>query len=205
MYAIYKKCNLCPRNCNIDRTVKKGYCKTDGKLLVARASLHMWEEPCISGKNGSGTVFFSGCSLGCIYCQNSQIRSGKSGKAITVTRLAEIFIELQSKNAENINLVTPTHYIPHIKDAIITAKKSGLKIPVLYNTSGYEKAEILKLLDGHIDIYVPDFKYWGKNAAKEYSNASDYEQYAKSAIEEMVRQVGNPIFDKKGMMKKESL
>ncbi len=198
----YKNCSLCPRNCRIDRTVNKGFCKVNDKLLVARASLHMWEEPCISGKNGSGTVFFGGCSLGCRFCQNVSIRDGLVGKEISETRLAQIFIELQEKGANNINLVTPTHYIPSIKDAIVIAKDDGLTIPIVYNTSGYEKVESLKLLDGLVDVYLPDFKYWDTETAKSYSNAPNYIEFVKPAINEMFRQVGIPKFYKNGIMKK---
>lgn len=162
----------------------------------------MWEEPCISGENGSGTVFFGGCSMGCIYCQNVEIRDGKAGKEISAERLAEIFFELREKGANNINLVTPTHFIPHIVKALDIAKSRNLNIPIVYNTGGYEKIETLKILEGYVDIYLPDFKYYNMNSAKEYSNAPNYTEYAKSAIAEMFRQVGAPQFYDNGIMKK---
>jgi len=201
--SLLKKCTLCPRNCSVDRTQgKAGYCKATDELIVARAALHMWEEPCISGENGSGTVFFSGCSVGCVYCQNYTIAKGLSGKRITIERLSDIFLELKNKNVNNINLVTPTHYAPQILEALTMAKGRGLNIPVVYNTSGYEKVETLRLLDGFVDIYLPDLKYMDENMAKRYSNAADYFKYASKAIEEMVRQAGNPEFDENGIMKK---
>ena len=196
----YENCTLCPRECGVNRKVKKGYCRSDGRLTAARAALHMWEEPCISGKNGSGTVFFSGCGLGCIYCQNREISKGNTGLEITSERLAEIFLELQDKKANNINLVTPTHFVPHIKDAIDIAKRQNLKIPILYNSSGYEKVETLKMLDGYVDIYLPDFKYIDRKTAKEYSNAADYPEFAKPAVAEMVRQRGRAKFNSDGIM-----
>lgn len=202
MKSIYEKCNLCPRECGVNRNSQKGYCRSGENLLVARAALHHWEEPCISGEEGSGTVFFSGCSIRCIYCQNCKIRDGKTGKDISTERLAEIFLELQKKNANNINLVTPTHYIPHIIQALDIAKLRGLKLPVVYNTGGYEKVETLNMLDGYVDVYLPDFKYISPVTAKEYSNAPDYADFAKIALAEMVNQVGNPQFDERGIMKK---
>ncbi len=199
---MYKNCTLCPRSCGVDRSVKKGYCKVTYKLLVTRAALHMWEEPCISGNNGSGTIFFGGCNLGCMYCQNEKIRDGKTGKEISYKRLSEIFFELKAKGANNINLVTPTHFIPHIIKALDIAKKQNLNLPIVYNTGGYEKTETLKILDGYIDVYLPDFKYYNEKSAKEYSNAPDYTEYAKSAIAEMYRQVGKPVFNNDGIMTK---
>lgn len=197
------QCKLCPRNCSVNRLEgKKGYCKVDSGLVVARAGLHFWEEPCISAKNGSGTIFFTGCNMGCIFCQNQKIASGKAGKLITVERLTEIFLELQAKRATNINLVTPTHYIYQIKIALESAKAKGLHIPIVYNTSGYEKVESLKILEGLIDIYLPDFKYYSPLVAKKYSNASDYFKVASLALREMVRQVGNPLFNEEGIMQK---
>lgn len=199
----YKNCELCPRDCRVDRTNGiKGYCKETNELVVARAALHMWEEPCISGNKGSGTVFFSGCNIGCVYCQNYNISQGLTGKTISVDRLSEIFIELQNQNAHNINLVTPSHYIPHIIEAIKISKNNGLTIPIVYNTGSYEKADTLKLLDGLIDIYLPDLKYMDKALAKRYSNCPDYFYYASKAIDEMVQQVGNPEFYDDDIMKK---
>lgn len=199
---MYSNCRLCPRNCGIDRSIKNGYCKTKDKLLVTRAALHIWEEPCISGEKGSGTVFFGGCNLGCIYCQNAEIRDGKVGKEISTERLSEIFFELKEKGANNINLVTPTHFVPHIIKALDIAKSQGFNLPVVYNTSGYEKTETLKMLNGYVDIYLPDFKYYNSKTAKDYSNAPNYTEYAKSAISEMFCQVGKPQFYKNGIMKK---
>lgn len=203
------KCILCPRNCSVDRkNGKTGYCGQTNKVYVARAALHMWEEPCISGKEGSGTVFFCGCTLRCIFCQNHQIVLGKAesgdkiGKEVSIERLKEIFLELQEKGANNINLVTGTHYIPQIAMALKLAKEEGLKIPIVYNTGGYEKAESLQILDGLVDIYLPDMKYVSKELSKEYSNASDYFEMASKALEEMVRQVGEAQFDTRGYMTK---
>lgn len=199
--TFYDNCKLCPRNCGVRRSDGiRGYCRADDELLVARAALHMWEEPCISGENGSGTVFFSGCSLGCVYCQNHNIAKGLSGKIISAKRLSEIFLELQEKNAHNINLVTPTHYVPHVAEAVELSKLNGLNIPVVYNTSGYEKISTLKMLDGIVDIYLPDFKYLDKNIAKRYSNCEDYATYAKKALKEMVRQTNEPEFNEEGIM-----
>lgn len=201
--SILKDCTLCPRECHVDRTAgKKGYCKASGELAVARAALHMWEEPCISGEEGSGTVFFSGCSLGCVYCQNYSISRGLAGKIISIERLAEIFLELQAKGANNINLVTPGHYAPHIIEALNISRKKGLIIPIVYNSSGYEKAETLKLLEGYIDIYLPDFKYMSDEPAEKYSNCKDYSRVAAKALEEMVRQVKETKFDGRGIMQK---
>lgn len=198
-----KVCCLCPRECKADRiNGKKGYCKMTSELMVARAALHMWEEPCISGEEGSGTVFFSGCSLGCVYCQNYHIAQGRAGKIINTERLTEIFLELQEKKANNINLVTAGHYIPQIIKALQRAKDQGLRIPVVYNSSGYEKAETLKLLEGYVDIYLPDLKYMDDAPARRYSSCTDYFDYASKAIAEMVRQTGAPVFDDRGMLQK---
>ena len=201
------KCTLCPRNCSVDReNGKTGYCGQTDKVYVARAALHMWEEPCISGKEGSGTVFFCGCTLRCIFCQNHRIALGKAqsgdkiGKEISIDRLKEIFLELQETGANNINLVTGTHYIPQIARALKLAKEEGLKIPVVYNTSGYEKTESLRMLNGLVDIYLPDMKYVSKELSKEYSNAPDYFDVASKALEEMVRQAGEAQFDNRGYM-----
>lgn len=201
--SILRNCTLCPRECHVDRTAgEKGYCRETDELVVARAALHLWEEPCISGEEGSGTVFFSGCALGCVYCQNHNIASGKVGKRITIERLSEIFLELQDKKANNINLVTPGHYVLQIIDAIRTARAKGLRIPILYNSSGYEKPETLQLLEGSIDIWLPDLKYMAQEPAIKYSNCRDYFVIASQAIREMVRQAGEPQFDKRGMMQK---
>ena len=194
------KCNLCPRGCNVNREKTLGYCKSGSFARVARASLHMWEEPCISGKCGSGTVFFTGCNLGCVYCQNRKISSGQSGKELTDSELSQVFIKLQKAGAHNINLVTPTHFVPQIINAISLARSNGLNIPIVYNTSGYETAETIKNLSGFVDIYLTDFKYMSTALSKKYSNAPDYFEAAKTALYEMVSQVGTPIFDKYGIM-----
>ncbi|HHV12631.1 MAG TPA: radical SAM protein [Clostridiales bacterium] len=200
---LLKDCTLCPRECHVDRRKGQiGYCKETDELVVARAALHMWEEPCISGAEGSGTVFFSGCAMGCVYCQNQSIASGLAGKKISINRLAEIFLELQEQKANNINLVTPSHYVPPIVEAIKLARSKGMKIPVVYNCSGYEKVETLRLLEGYIDIYLPDLKYMAAEPAKRYSNCGDYFQYASQAIAEMVRQVPRAEFDGREMMVK---
>lgn len=199
-----EKCRLCPRNCGSDRTkdISAGYCGMTEDIYVARAALHMWEEPCISGAEGSGTVFFSGCTLRCVFCQNFDIAAGKAGKRITLERLVEIFLELQEKGANNINLVTPTHYILQIAVAIKSARTRGLIIPIVYNTGGYERVESLKLLDGLVDIYLPDFKYVNPAISKKYSQAADYFEVAAKALGEMYRQVGKPQFNEKGIMTK---
>lgn len=189
-------CSLCPRACHVNRTEKKtGYCGQTDEIMVARAALHMWEEPCISGTNGSGAVFFSGCNMRCVFCQNYDIAHGQNGKKISVERLAEIFLELQSKGAHNINLVTPTHYVPQIADALCLAKDNGLALPIVYNTGSYEKVETLKMLDGLVDIYLPDLKYYSASISKCYSNAPDYFAVAAAAIAEMYRQVKSPVFE----------
>ena len=202
---VYKKeydlCSLCPRNCKAERNDgKNGFCSVGGVLKVAKASLHEWEEPCISGTRGSGTVFFSGCSLGCVYCQNRDISRGERGKEISAERLVEIFFELKEKGAHNINLVTPSHYLPTIIYAIERAKKENLCIPFVYNTSAYEKLDAIKRLDGLIDVYLPDFKYADTEIAKRYSFAENYPEVAKKAIAEMVSQRRKARFDRDGLM-----
>ena len=199
-----KGCTLCPRECNVDRaTGEKGICGVSSKeIMGARANLHMWEEPCISGETGSGTVFFSGCPLRCVYCQNYDIAHNQQGTGVSVERLAEIFLELQEKGAANINLVTPTHYTIEIIRVIEMAREKGLRLPIIYNCSGYEKVETLKKLEGVVDIYLTDFKYMDSDMAKKYSKAPDYPVIAQAALEEMVRQQENPEFDECGMMKK---
>ena len=188
-------CKLCPRRCGIDRNSgEKGICGQTSKVKVARAALHMWEEPCISGSKGSGTVFFSGCALHCVFCQNHNIANGEVGKEITIERLAEIFLELQEKGANNINLVTAGQFVPQIVEALKKAKENGLHLPVVYNTSSYENVETLKLLEGYVDIYLPDLKYVDSELSQRYSHAPDYFQRAKEAIEEMVRQTGKMEF-----------
>lgn len=201
---LLSNCTLCPRGCGVDRTKGQvGFCGMPADLLVARAALHMWEEPCISGATGSGTVFFGGCNLKCVFCQNHAIAIGDCGKQITVSRLAEIFLELQEKGAANINLVTPTHYIPQIRKALILAKKQGLTLPIVYNTGSYEMPHALRLLDGLVDIYLPDLKYFSTELSAKYSHAADYFERATLAIAEMYRQAGTPVFDEAtGMMKR---
>lgn len=197
--AMMKDCTLCPRNCHADRSAGlPGFCRSGGRVRAARAALHYWEEPCICGEEGSGAVFFSGCSLGCVYCQNRPVADGTVGKEITVERLAEIFLELQAQNARNINLVTASHFIPQTAEALVRARQNGLSVPVVYNTGGYEKAETLKLLEGLVDIYLPDFKYLDPELAAKYSFAPDYPETAKAALAEMVRQVGEPVFEDEG-------
>lgn len=203
LQTMLKECHLCPRNCGVDRLAgQKGFCGVDAGIMVARAALHMWEEPCISGKEGSGAVFFSGCSLGCAFCQNRTISKGQSGKVITVEHLAELFLDLQAQKANNINLVTAGHFLPQVREALILAKEQGLTIPVVYNSSGYEKAEMLRYLEGLVDIYLPDLKYLEADLAGKYSHAKDYPEVAMKALEEMVRQIRMPEFDERGMMKK---
>ena len=198
-------CSLCPRKCGADRLHgKKGYCLSAGlDVKVARAALHMWEEPCISGDRGSGTVFLTGCNLGCIYCQNREIsRNGDAGKSVSIDRLAEIFIELQEQGAHNINLVTPTHYAVQIKASVTSARKKGLIIPVVYNCGGYELAETIAYLGDCIDIYLTDFKYWNNETAEALSNVKDYRERATEALDEMVRLAGTPVFDDDGIMQR---
>ncbi len=184
----YKACRLCPRNCKVDRTRKVGYCNERDTLHVSRAALHMWEEPSISGTNGSGTVFFSGCNMGCVFCQNRKISKGEVGKHISEDRLVDIFFELQDKGGNNINLVTADMFIPSVKRAIERAKNKGIKIPFLLNTASYLNVETIKSLEGLIDIYLPDFKYIKEEDAIRYSHAPGYVDAAKAAIEEMIRQ-----------------
>lgn len=202
-YEIYRHCELCPRRCNVDRTKAVGYCHVGAEPLAARAALHMWEEPCISGGEGSGTVFFCGCTLGCVYCQNSEIsRTRVTGKAITAERLAQIFVDLQSQGANNINLVTPTMFQPHIISAVSIARGLGLTLPVLYNTSGYELPERISELAGTVDIWLPDFKYLSHELAKCYSFAADYPEYARAALSKMVELCPTASYDERGIMRR---
>ena len=194
------KCELCPRRCGADRSIEKGICGVSDKLMAARAALHYWEEPCISGSNGSGAVFFSGCALHCVYCQNRNISDGSAGLEISVGRLTEIFFELADKKANNINLVTGDHYIPLIAEAIADAKGRGFDKPFIFNCSGYERVEALKLLDGLIDVYLPDFKYMEAEPAGRYSHAPDYPETAGKALDEMVRQCPSCVFDGEGLI-----
>ena len=198
-----KSCNICPHKCGVNRLNGiKGRCKCDNKIKIALASVHNYEEPCISGKNGSGTVFFSNCNLNCIYCQNYEISQLGKGKEITIEHLAQIFIKQQEKNVNNINLVTPTMYVPQIIEAIKIARKKSLNIPIIYNSNGYENVETIKKLNGYIDIYLPDLKYYSNEIAKKYSKIDNYFETAISAIKEMQKQVGNPIFNEKGIIQK---
>lgn len=197
---LYKKCNLCARRCGVDRTVSAGYCRMKNEIYLSRAALHFWEEPPISGERGSGAIFFSGCSLSCIYCQNREISRGRAGKVVTVERLCEIMLDLQRQGAHNINFVTPTHYIPSVADAIKLARSKGLTIPIVYNTGSYDAPEALKILEGLVDIYLPDLKYYTPRTANEYSSAKDYPEVARDAIAEMYRQVGRAQMDGEGMM-----
>lgn len=188
-------CELCPRVCGVDRDAgQRGRCHETAEVRIARASLHLWEEPCISGEAGSGTVFFTGCPLGCVFCQNYNIAKGTRGEVISIAELAEIFLKLQEMGANNLNLVTPTHFIPQIKAALERVKTQDWRLPVVYNTSGYERVDALKQLDGLVDIYLPDFKYRSSKLAEKYSFAPDYFPVAKEALAEMVRQVGTPAF-----------
>lgn len=197
------KCNICPHNCGIDRENNKiGRCKGTDKAKLALSSLHLFEEPCISGENGSGTVFFSNCNMSCVYCQNYEISSEGFGVEVSIEKLADIFINQQNSNANNINLVSPTIYALQIKQAIILAKQKGLKIPIIYNTSGYEKVETLKQLEGYIDAYLPDFKYASNELGEKYSNVKNYYDYCLPAIKEMYRQVGVPKLDENGIIQK---
>ena len=177
-----------------------GYCMMEDGIYLARAALHMWEEPCISGESGSGAVFFSGCNLRCVYCQNHEIAAGRKGRQVSVERLSQIFLELQDKGAANINLVTPEHFIIKIAEAVLLAKEKGLRLPVVYNGSGYEKEGIIENLSGIVDIFLTDFKYMDEKAAQKYSFAPDYPEVAKKALAQMVKLVGEPAFDAKGMM-----
>lgn len=197
------KCNLCPRRCNVNRlSGQTGVCGMTGNLKVSRAALHMWEEPCISGSEGSGTVFFSGCPLKCVFCQNADISRGNIGKEITVERLSDIFLELQEKGANNINLVTPTHYVPEIVEAAKIARSKGLTLPFVYNTGSYENPDTLEILRGIVDVFLPDLKYLNSNTAMLFSKASDYPEVAKTAIAKMFSIVGACEFDSRGMIKK---
>lgn len=200
------KCEICPHNCKVNRIIgNTGMCKCNDKVKIALSSLHYYEEPCISGENGSGTVFFSGCNLNCKFCQNYEISQLGKGIEITIEQLADIFIKQQEKNANNINLVTPTMYVYQIIEAIKIAKQKGLRIPIIYNSNGYENIETIRKLDGYIDVYLPDLKYYNNELAKEYSGINNYFENATKVIKEMYKQVGAPKFNKdenivKGLM-----
>lgn len=200
---LLKSCRLCNRFCGINRLEGQlGVCKANDKVKIARAALHKWEEPPITGKNGSGTVFFSHCNLKCVFCQNHEISQEYNGAYIEIKRLSEIFLELQQQGAANINLVTPTHYIPQIIEAIEIARANGLILPIVYNTNGYDSLEAIKLLDGYIDIYLPDFKYFNDKYSKKYSKVSNYEKNIIPLLREMINQVGTPTFNKEGILQK---
>ena len=197
------KCEICPHMCGINREEGKiGRCKSTNTVKLAKASIHSFEEPCISGEKGSGTVFFSNCNMNCVFCQNYKISQQGKGKEISIEELARILLSLQEKNVENINLVTPTSYVLQIIEAIKIAKRNGLKIPIVYNTNGYENVETIKMLDGYIDIYLPDLKYAENDIAQKYSKVNKYFEYATNAIKEMYKQVGKIQLDEKGIMKK---
>ena len=203
MLEILEQCTICPHNCKINRkNGQVGRCKSKDTVKIALYSTHNFEEPCISGKKGSGTVFFSNCNLNCVFCQNYEISQEEKGTEITINRLAEIFLEQQEKDVENINLVTPTSYVPQIIEAIKLARKQGLKLPIVYNTNGYEKVETLKMLEGYIDIYLPDLKYSDNKLAKRLSKVDNYFEITTEALKEMYRQTGKAIFDDRGIMKK---
>ena len=201
---LISKCEICPRKCKVNRYEKKGYCRCDDKVRIALVSKHYFEEPCISGRNGSGTIFFSNCNLNCIFCQNHDISQGGKGIDVTIERLAEIMLEQQERGANNINLVTPTMYVEQIIKAIDIAKKNGLNIPIVYNINGYEEVETIKKLNGYIDIYLPDFKYFTNELAIKYSKAPNYFEKVTSALIEMQSQFDEYVFDgeimKKGMI-----
>jgi len=196
-------CQLCPRRCGVNRlSGKTGFCGAGHEIKIARSALHYWEEPPISGKNGSGAVFFSYCPLQCVYCQNYEISTLYHGKTVTTAELTDIFLDLQAQGALNINLVTPTHYVPQIITALSAAKSAGLRIPIVYNCGGYESLDTLRLLEGWIDIYLPDMKYFSDKHAAKYSGASRYFEHASAAIAEMVRQTGPPVLDENGVMRR---
>lgn len=190
------RCNLCPRRCGVHRDRGElGFCRSPWDITAARAALHMWEEPVLSGVSGSGTVFFSGCALGCVFCQNQTIAAGETARIISSEKLTEKFLMLQEMGAHNINLVTGSHYVPQIVKALQRARDQGLVIPVVYNTGSYEKVQTLKMLEGLVDIYLPDMKYMDSRLAERYAKAPDYFEYASEAIREMVRQAGDPVLD----------
>ena len=200
---ILEKCAICPHNCGINRLNNQiGRCKSKDTVKVALYSTHNFEEPCISGKKGSGTVFFSNCNMNCVFCQNYEISQQGKGKEISIEELADIFIKQQEKDVENINLVTPTSYVPQIIEAIKIARKNGLKLPIVYNTNGYEKVETLKMLEGYVDIYLPDFKYSDNELGKRLSKVDNYFEIVTEAIKEMYRQTGKAVFNGEGIMQK---
>lgn len=202
MLDLLKNCKICPRQCGINRYEGKGFCGAGASIAAAKAFLHQWEEPCISGKIGSGTIFFSGCNMTCVFCQNHKISQENLGKEISTGRLTEIMLELQEQGAANINLVSPTPYALHIIEASASAKKMGLSIPILYNTNGYETVETIALLKGTVDVYLPDIKYYSDTYAVRYSGSGKYFDHASKAVLEMHKQVGFPIFDENGIIEK---
>ena len=200
---LYGECRLCPRNCGADRLAgKRGFCGMPAEIYAGRAALHMWEEPCISGKEGSGAIFFSGCNMRCVFCQNQAISAGGEGIKTDMDMLVDAILRLQEQKANNINFVTAGHYLPTAAELIRRARRRGLSIPVVYNSSGYEKAEMLRLLDGLVDVYLPDMKYASSELAKRYSRAEDYPEVSRAAVAEMVRQTGAPVFDDRGIIKR---
>ena len=201
MVMSYENCTLCPRQCHADRRKKFGFCRSGDTVRAARAALHMWEEPCISGGNGSGTVFFSGCVLKCCFCQNYKISAENYGKELSVSELADVFLRLADEGADNINLVNPTHFLPSIISALEIAKKK-ISLPVIYNSGGYERTETIRELDGLIDVYLPDIKYFSSEISSEYSAAPDYFEYAVPAVREMFRQTGKIQLDESGLIQK---
>ena len=198
-----ERCELCPRRCGANRLAgKNGFCGGGKEVKVARAALHFWEEPCISGEEGSGTVFFSGCTMRCVFCQNREISRGEAGKLVSIERLAEIFLELQKKGANNINLVTPMHYAPQITAALDIARKNGLHLPIVWNTGGWELSESVEAVKNYSDIWLTDFKYFDNSLAEKFSNAKNYFENASASLKKMLEQTGEPVFDDDGMMKK---
>lgn len=203
MLSMLNKCKLCPRECNVNRlNGELGFCKSSDKVIISRASLHLFEEPCVSGTKGSGTVFFSNCNLSCVFCQNHCISQEGLGMEVSIDRLSNIFLKLQEKGASNINLVTPTHYAPQIIESLILAKSKGLSIPILYNSNGYDSLDTINALDGYIDVYLPDLKYFNSKYSLKYSKSKDYFEKASIAIKEMYNQVGKVKFDENGLIKK---
>lgn len=203
MCEFSEKCSLCPRMCGTDRAAgQKGFCGGGNLVRVARAALHYWEEPCISGESGSGTVFFSGCTMRCVFCQNKEISRGEAGKEITVDRLAEIYLELAAKGANNINLVTPMHYAPQITAALDIARKNGLTLPIVWNTGGWERRESIAAVRDYADIWLSDFKYFDSSLGESLSKAPNYFSVAAAALDQMVKQTCEPVFDENGIMRR---
>ncbi len=203
MAELRNKCELCPRKCGANRTEdKKGFCGAGKNVKIARAALHFWEEPCISGEEGSGTVFFSGCTMRCVFCQNREISRGEAGKEVSIERLSEIFLELQDKNANNINLVTPMHYSPQITEALDLAREKGLHLPIVWNVGGWENESSVSEVKNYSDIWLTDFKYYSDDLAKKFSKAENYFEIADKALRKMVEQTGEAVFDERGIMQK---